>query len=309
MILSVTLNPSVDQTLYISGFKAHDTNRIERVEVDAGGKGVNLSRVAAELGASSAASGFIGGRTGDLVLEVLAKQGVIDEFVRSDNDTRTVWSIESGDGPPTTFNESGAPVSKDAWEALCAKVSDTSASCAWVALGGSLPKGVPSDAYLQLAKIARSQGAKVLIDADGDALQKAMEFGPDLVKPNSPEAGRLLNRTVSTEAEAIQAAEDIRAMLTEAGNASATVIVSRGAEGAVMASPTGVKSYRAFKVEVRSTIGSGDSMLGGFLAGRQRGLDDEACMRLALAAGAATAMSDGTQIGRRADIERIFSGS
>lgn len=302
MILTVTLNPALDQTLYVDGLKPHDTNRVQKIETDAGGKGINLSRVAAELGAQTTATGFLGGDSGAFVRRVLKEQGVVDACLEADSPTRTVWSVESGDGPPTTFNGAGGAVSPALWASLCATVSDLSAGAEWVALGGSLPAGVPVDAYRVLGELARSAGAKVLIDADGEAMKHALAFGPDLIKPNSHEASRLLGRELNSVDDVLGAAQELRARLPD----NALVIVSMGGDGAVLAWPGGCRHYAAIPVTPKSTIGSGDSMLAGFLVGLLRGLSPDQAMPLALAAGAATAESDGASIARKEEVERLM---
>jgi 1-phosphofructokinase family hexose kinase len=302
MILSVTLNPCVDLTLNVAGLKVHDTNRVTSCEMDAGGKGVNLSRVAVELGADSIATGFLGGANGAYVRYVLDQQGVVSGFVMTESETRVNYSVESGDGPPTTFNTRGGVVEEHEWLQLVAAMKHMSSSALWVCFGGSSPPGLPDDATIQLAKIARDGGAKVLIDADGDALRRALEFKPDLVKPNNNEVARLLGSPVETETQAIEAAQHLLGHLAEGGIA----IVSRGGDGAVLATGDRVLTSPGAKIEVKSTIGSGDSMLGGFLAGMSAGKPLEECFRLGLAAGAATAMTDSTEIARREAVEGLL---
>lgn len=156
MILSVTLNPCIDQTFFIDGLKPHDTNRIVRIETDAGGKGVNLARVAVELGGNAIATGFLGGGPGGFVRRVLDLQGVQHDFIETSGVTRTNFSVEDGgEEPPTTFNAKGPSIEESEWEAVVDRVRVLSDSAAWVALGGSLPQGVPVDAY-KLIEIGRA---------------------------------------------------------------------------------------------------------------------------------------------------------
>lgn len=304
MILTVTLNPAVDQTLYVAGLKPHDTNRVTQIETDAGGKGINLSRVAAELGAATVATGFLAGDAGELVRRVLRDQGVVDACLEAEHPTRTVWSVESGDGPPTTFNAAGEPVSSRLLDQLCGHVAALAKSADWVALGGSLPKGVPADVYVRLGQIARDAGAKVLIDADGEPMRHALDFGPDLIKPNASEAARLLGRELNSATEVLKAAQELRERL-DGPSRNPTVIVSMGGDGAALAWSGGSCHFAAFPVTAKSTIGSGDSMLAGYLIGLLRGLTPEQAMPLALAAGAATAESDGAGIARKSEVERL----
>lgn len=307
MILTITLNPAVDQTLYVDGLKPHDTNRVQSMEVDAGGKGINLSRVAVALGVESIATGYLGGATGDTIRSVMQREGVTDRCLTVPGLTRTVFSIESGDGPPTTFNLKGTPVTEEDWMNLCAVVEEIAPRVKWVAMGGSLPPGLPADSYARLAKIAKEAGAKVLIDADGEAMKHALEFPLDLIKPNGPEAERLVGRTLSTTPQIAEAAQELRRNLIYRGAEAPLVIISRGKEGAVLADEAGTHVFQAIPVKVKSTIGSGDSMLAGFLVGQCLGKSHDASMRLAIAAGAATAMSDGAHIGSREDVLALLA--
>lgn len=302
MILTVTLNPAVDHALFVDGLKVGDTNRVLRDEIDAGGKGINLSRIAVELGAMSLATGFIGGGTGAFIRKVMARQGVLQDFVEVHGETRTNFSVEdTRGGPPTTFNERGPEIRPEEWEALLAKVRHYSSRAHWVALGGSLSQGLPTDAYRTLGDIAKAGGAKVVLDADGPPQIEGLEAAPDLIKPNAREAERLLGdgRRIETLDEAVRAAIDLR-------DGDRLVVVSIGALGAAMAGPDGVFRGYSPQVESKSTIGSGDSMIGGILAALERGKPLAEALAWGLAAGAATAMTDGSEIGRHHVFERLL---
>lgn len=303
MILTVTFNPCVDHTLVVNGLHPHDTNRVERTETDAGGKGCNLSRIVAELGGETVATGFLGGDTGRYVASVLDRQGVVNDFIWIDGETRTNFSVEDGSGkPPTTFNSRGPAVSSDDWNSLVEHVKRLAKEASWVAIGGSLPPGLAADHVAELVEVVRSSPAKVLVDADGAPMRAALVRKPDLIKPNASEAERLVGFPVTSVEQAIEAGKQLRSQ-TEG-----LVIVSMGAEGAVLVEESiwvGVTPY----VASVSTIGSGDSMLGGFLWALERGDPVDQAFRWGLAAGAATAMTDGSGIGRQEVIERLLLGA
>lgn len=307
MILSITLNPSVDYTLFVQSILVGDTNRVQRQEMDAGGKGVNLSRVTAELGAPSIATGFLGGSSGAVVRRVMEAQGVRDECIEVTGETRRNFNIESlvGEVVPTTFNSAGESVSEADWRKLCNKVSELAKEAKWVAMGGSLPPMVAVDAYEELLDLARKAGAKVLVDADGEPMRQALRNRPDLIKPNSKEAARLVGYEITSDELAIKAAGELLENVSDDGMA----IISRGAAGAVLASHEGLWLGRSPDIVAKSTIGAGDSFLGGFLASLVLGREPELALRWALAAGAATATTDGTQIGRRPMIEELFASA
>jgi len=304
MILSVTPNPSIDHALFVETLQLGDTNRVVRVERDAGGKGVNLSRVAAELGAKTIATGFLAGAAGAYVRSVLEAQRVLHDFVEVPGETRTNFSVEDNSKtPPTTFNERGPLVSPNDLDHLAQKVETLAKAAAWVCIGGSLPPGAPVELYAQLVNLTHQSGAKVLIDGDGPHQELALKAGPDLIKPNHEEAGRLLGREINTDQEAIAAARELAERL---GGPEKIVVISRGKNGAVLAQGDTLLIGKSPTVTVKSTIGSGDSMLGAMLWAITSGKPIEEAFRWGLAAGAATATTDGSEIGRRAVIEKLF---
>lgn len=304
MILSVTLNPSVDQALFVDQIRLGDTNRVRRVERDAGGKGVNLSRVVAELGGRTAASGFLAGASGEMVRAVLRAQGVQPDFIEVAGETRVNFSVEDDSGnPPTTFNERGPEISKEAFECLVDKCSELAAGARWVAMGGSLPPGAPAEAFLLLGRLAKLAGAKLMLDADGEALRHGVKALPHFMKPNQAEAGRLLGREIESEEDAIQAARELVRFLDPSPESFA--VLSRGADGAILATTRGCWVGASPKVESRSTIGSGDSLIGAMLWSLEEGFDLATAFRWGLAAGAATATTDGSEICRKARVEAL----
>jgi 1-phosphofructokinase family hexose kinase len=307
MILSVTLNPAVDHQVFVEHLNLHDTNRVVRTEIDAGGKGANLSRVFAELGGATVATGFLGGSAGLVVRHVLELQGVECAFVEVPGETRTNVSIEDTSGrPPTTFNARGQTISPSEYEELLAVVDRRAPAASWVCIGGSLPPGCRTESFREIGQLAKRHGRKVLIDADGDACLEGMKSAPDFIKPNSKEASRILGRPIETTEEAIAGAQELYARLQDHGSASPIVVISRGEEGAVLTCHGGTFLGASAPVHARSTIGSGDSFLGGMLWAMEDGQDLLEAFRWGLAAGAATATTDGTQIARRRVTELLF---
>lgn len=304
MILTVTLNASVDLTLFVNGLLSHDTNRVQRVETDAGGKGLNVARIAAECGAQTVATGFLGGGPSHHIRAVLKAQGVEDAMLPIQGETRINIVVEDGSGkPPTTFNMTGPEILPHEFEALKQRIQERMAGAKWVCFGGSVPPGLPKSVFADLIRLVRPSGAKVVLDADSEALVQGVTAGPDFVKPNADEAARLLGRRVKSEFEAIEAAQEIRAMTK---NPEARVVLSRGSHGAVMAGPEGVHLAHPPMIRVQSTIGSGDSLVGAMLASIERGENPVAALAWGVAAGAATATTNGAEIGRKAKIEELL---
>jgi 1-phosphofructokinase family hexose kinase len=307
MILTVTLNPCIDLLLGTRGLLPHDTNRVLTREEDAGGKGTNLSRVAAELGARTTACVLLGGGTGAHVQRVLEVQGVTPAIVHTRAQTRINISVQDGtERPPTTFNMKGGPVSAREWEQAQSLVLELAPQATWVCLGGSLPDGIPADAWRTLVGRLRAFPVRILLDADDEPMRLGLEAGPHLIKPNLAEASRLLGRPVAGVAGAVEAARELRGNLAGRGVADPAVIVSMGAEGAVVVTGDGAWHAPAIPVAIRSTIGSGDSLLGGLLAAFAEGHDWPEALRRGAAAGAATAMTDGTEIARLGVVQELL---
>lgn len=308
MILTVTLNAAVDHTLVIDGLKAHDTNRIVEIQTDAGGKGINLSRIVRELGGETLATGFIGGEPGEYIVDRLNREGVPHRFVETKAPTRTNFNIESGDGPPTTFNARGAEITASEFSRFADDFRELCGQSAWVALGGSIPPGLPTDIFSILIRHAREQGCLTAVDADGEAMQCALDSGPDFIKPNLAEASRLLGHEVSPS-DAPQAARELVQRMRSAGAPEPIVVISMGSKGAVACCEKSCLHALPIEIEAHSTIGSGDSLVAGLLTEWLKSGEFEQALRTGNAAGAATAMTDGSRIGTRDEILRLLEQS
>lgn len=301
-VLTVTLNPSVDRLVYVQQLVRHDTNRILRIEEDVGGKGVNVARVLRRLGVSVAATGFLAGRTGRYIQHELTEmEAICCEFVWVRGETRTNLAIQEADGsPPTALNERGPEVSPKALEALLQVLEGYCGRVQFVALGGSLPPGVPPDIYATIGQMAARHGTKVVLDADGEPLIQGLKASPYLIKPNETETERLLGRAVDTLQDAAQAARELH------DRGIPIVIVSIGEKGAAVACAEGSWVAIPPKVRAVSTIGSGDSMVAGVLSVLVRQGTIEEAMCWGTAAGAATAMTDGCDIATFHQIQALL---
>ncbi len=298
MILCVTLNPSVDRTLFVEKLVVGDTNRVIRTEIDAGGKGVNLARVYSELSGEAIAIGFLAGSNGKFIEHVLNLQNVKHEFTYVQGETRTNISIEENSGhPPTTLNEKGPNVSSDDWLKFLETYSKFIEKCQFVTLGGSLPQGVNKNAFAELME--RFPGKRFVVDADGEIMQFALQKIPFMIKPNADEAARLVGFEIATLDDAIKACKTLRVK-------SDNVLLSMGKDGAILSWEDRLWMGIPPTVHSVSTIGSGDSLLAGFLFGLETGEIEEA-FRLGIACGAATAMTNGSEIGRKGTIDSLLS--
>jgi len=306
LILTVTVNPSVDHTLFVDKVALYDTNRASRVERDAGGKGVNVSRVVHGLGGETMASGFLGGGTGAYVRAILASEGVRQNFIEIADETRLNFAVEASDGnPPTTFSEPGPCVSAEELQTLVANLKACLFNASWLVVGGSRPCGLPQDIFRRLGQIARAEGVPFALDADGELLLAGLLAGPAFLKPNVAEASRLLERPLVSLSDIAVAAAEI-STLAAYGGEEPIVVISRGREGAVMRSKGEFWVGTAPEVVCNSTVGSGDSMVGAMLTSLARGATPQDALLHGLAAGAATAAKEGSGLATLSEVNALL---
>lgn len=275
-VLTVTLNPAIDQTVQISNFAANTVNRVEQTQRNAGGKGVNVAVTLADAGHSVATTGFLGRENSAVFEEVFSQKRIVDRFVRIDGATRVGIKISDPVTQQTTdINFPGlAPAPAD-HESLLAQLEVVSAS--WAVLAGSLPPGVDPAIYRELARALKARGCRVLLDTSGEPLRYALEAAPQIIKPNIHELETLLGTTLPDSAAVIAAARDLL------GRGVELVAVSMGKDGALLVSANSVVQARPPAVTVQSTVGAGDAMVAGIVAAQLRNLPLEAAARLATA--------------------------
>lgn len=307
MLLTLTTNPSVDHELRVSEFRLHDANRVSYVVRDAGGKGINASRVFSALGGDTLAFGFVAGGTGSHLCQILEREGIHHEFTQVPGETRINFSVEDLSGlPPTCFNEPGPMISNAQVDELTERVLKHAGKGDWLLMAGSLAPGLPADLYKKLGLEAQSQGAFIAVDADNESLRHSLDCGPSFLKPNLQEAERLLCRALRDEDEIISGAKEIwERVVHERKVANPIVVISRGSEGACMVDAERVWWGEAPVVQVQSTVGCGDSMVGAMLFALGAGASTVEALKLGLAAGAATAQIAGAGLATGPDIQRL----
>jgi len=301
MIATVTLNPALDKKIFVDTLLFNDTNHIQKVNTDIGGKGINASRMLKELGCPTVTLGFVGGHTGKFVEHVLTTQSIATDFVHVDDETRTNFDIlESDNAVPTAFDAPGPTVSEDDIDELLVKVRKIARKSDMVILGGSLTRGLPVDFYARLVAQVKEAGSRAILDSDGEAMCKGMEAVPFMIKPNKDETRHLTGIDINFDADLKQALD------TLAKNGIQLVIISLGAKGAAARTDDGIWFADPPKVKAVSTIGSGDSMVAGIASVVSRGGSISDALRWGTAAGAATAMNDGTELGHRDQIMELL---
>ena len=286
MIVCVASSPSVDKLFEVDRVEVGAIHRPLAFTQVPGGKGLNVARAAHLLGAEVRATGILAGHTGRWLEEALAAEGVPGVFAWSEGETRASLSVaDRTDRGLTEFYERGTDIGPGGWERLEGVVIELMPGAAWVTLSGNLPVGAPDDGYARLIERARLAGARVALDARDKALARGVAARPDVVKVNAEEAAGLLGRDVATMEDAGAAAREIRSHLEPDGAA----IVTRGADGAMIATPEGSVLLGRLYARGPYPVGSGDAFLAGLVVGLERRGGWGAATCLALGAAAANA--------------------
>ena len=301
MIYTVTLNPAVDKTVYVDNFAIDAVNRATSVRQDAGGKGINVSKTIKALGGESTAVAFLGGPSGAFIASALDEAGIAVRSFEVPGTTRTNTKVvDLASHTYTDINEPGAPVTKalldDALAILALGINPGDL----VVLSGSLPAGADANTYARWTRACRKAGARVFLDADGEALIEGIAARPALIKPNEVELGRMLGRELTEDADIVSAARE----LVEQGIAQ--VMVSMGGAGAIFVTERGAWRLHQPTVDVVSTVGAGDSVVAALAYAAEQELPLDQTARLCMATGAATVMRPGTEPARRDDIDRLI---
>ena len=299
-IVTVTLNPAVDETIEVVEFVLGDANRCRVRSLDAGGKGLNASRVIHRLGRQTLALGFVGGVTGAIVRSRLDDEGVPHAFDDVEEMTRlNVMLYERRPHRRSRIYLPGARLEPARIDELRARLRRVR-SGGIVVLGGSLPPGLPETTYRNLVAWLRERGVRAILDTSGAALAAALAAKPELIKPDLEEAADVLGRTIATDGDAIDAANELRRLGAQ------NVVISQGAAGAVAAGPGGSWKAVAPSVAPRSTVGSGDSMVAGLAIAFSEHAGLVEGLRLGTAAGAGTAASPAAHLCRREDFDELL---
>lgn len=291
MILCVAASPSVDKLFEVDAVEVGRIHRPRAFVQVPGGKGLNVARVAHALGADVTATGILAGHAGRWVQESLAAEGVRARFAWAEGETRASLSVadETGRGL-TEFYERGPDIGSDGWSGLETLVGELLTRAAWMTISGNLPVGAPPDGYARLIEAAAAAGVRVALDARDEALALGVEAGPHIVKVNAEEAGTLLGRVVRSLDQARKAALEI---LHRVDAGERTAIVTRGAEGAIVAMSTRAILRARLYERGRYPVGSGDAFLAGLVTALHGGGSLRAALCLALGAGTANAEMPG----------------
>lgn len=280
MILTVTMNPSIDISYPLETLHLDTVNRVDKVSKTAGGKGLNVTRVLAEIGDPVSATGLIGGSTGQFILDHL-DQEIGKEFFEIQGETRNCIAILH-EGQQTEILEKGPSVSEEEGQAFLDHYETLLPDVAVVAISGSLPAGLPLDYYSQLVERAKKAGKPVVLDCSGASLEKALvaPVQPTVIKPNNEELSQLLGYEVTTDLDQLK-----EVLQSDLFKGIEWVIVSLGADGAFAKHGDVFYKVDIPKIEVVNPVGSGDSTVAGISAALSSGKDDAALLTHAMVLG------------------------
>ena len=304
MIITVTLNAAIDKTLAVPNFRLGRRHRAVEQTAMAGGKGVNVARALRALGQPVIATGVAGGPTGTRIVEHLTEEGILNDFVRIREESRTSTAVvDPTSGDQTEINEHGPHVSDQELDLFVDKLLYLAKGAAVCVFAGSLPRGVDSGLYGRLVEEMRRLGVTTVLDSEGEPLLTATRRGPDVVSPNELEAEGLVGHEFSDE-------EDRRRALGEMVEMGAREGIITLADGclAVLGEGSDRSLYRATlePLESVSSVGSGDALLAGFVAARYGGRDREHCLRFAVACGAESTQHFGAGVLEQREVERLL---
>lgn len=299
MITTVCMNPSFDKTAMVPKLQPGDLNRLEDVRYDVGGKGINVAVVLRRFGVEAGCVGCLGQADETTFLDMLRREDVPFHYLSLPGKTRTNFKLlDVSTKMVTEFNEPGLCMQPEDRERFIALLKQEAENSRCITFSGSLPTGCQANTYQQLMKAL--PGKRCVLDADGEALRLGLQEKPFLVKPNLPELEGLAHKELRT----LRAIRDAALSLLQCGAQHA--VVSMGKYGAMLVDGKKTTFSPALQVEAKSTVGAGDAMLGGMLMALDRGDSLQEAFRCGMAAGAASVLTEGTQLLNVSDFEALL---
>lgn len=297
MVVTVTFNPALDYIVYLPSFETGGLNRTEKESIVPGGKGINVSVVLAHLGIPNRALGFVAGFTGEEICRRLQQAGCEADFIRiPDGFSRINVKIKGNE--ETEINGQGPKIEEAQLRQLTQQLSELT-SGDYLVLAGSIPKTLPENLYQQILKPLSQRGVNCVVDATGELLRSVLPYRPFLVKPNHHELGELFGETLCSDEDISRCAHQVQQM------GARNVLVSMAGDGAYLLTESG-EEYRlpAPSGRVVNSVGAGDSMVAGFLAGWIQTGAYESAFRLGVASGSATAFKE--WLAEREEVDAIL---
>lgn len=290
MIVTLTLNPSLDRTLHIERLRSGEVHRALDTFTDPGGKGVNVARALSIHDAEVVTVLPVGGSTGEALTAQLRKTGVPYVAVPAEHRTRANVSLVESDGTTTKINEPGHPLSPREVAAVTDAVISRVQPGDWVVTAGSLAPGQDPEVYARIGRSVHAAGAHWAVDTSGEALLAALDAVPDLVKPNLDELREAVGAEIGSIAEVVDHCQKL------VDGSDLTVLCSLGADGAVLVDRVVALAGTGPRVQVRNTVGAGDALLAGYLRGLTTGERPVGALRTGIAWATAAVATPGTGV-------------
>ncbi|MEE3333325.1 MAG: 1-phosphofructokinase [Ruminococcus sp.] len=286
MIYTITLNPSIDYIVHLDNLIDGITNRTTTEEYYFGGKGINVSFVLAELDLDSTALGFTAGFTGEAIENGVKEKGIKSDFIKlRDGISRINIKIKAGE--ETEINAQGPNIAPDELESLMSKL-DCIQDGDTLILAGSIPNTLPDDTYENMLERLKDKNIRIVVDATKKLLVNSLKYNPFLIKPNRQELSEIFDVEVKSEEDTIKYAKELQKL------GAKNVLISLGGEGAMLVDENGdVHKAGVLKEKVINTVGSGDSMVAGFVAGYEKEKSYPYALKLGSVCGNATAFLPG----------------
>jgi 6-phosphofructokinase 2 len=301
-IVTLTINPSIDIFVNVGHVEPTRKMRCSAPKRDPGGGGINVARVAHRLGGDVAAIYPTGGAIGKLLQRLVEREGITSLVTPSHVETRENFTaFEEDSGEQFRFVLPGSRLHDTEWQACLDKLGAVTPRPKYVVASGSEPPGVPVDFFARVVKQAKAMGAKTVVDTSGEALAAVLKEGVTLVKPNLAELSEFVGTALDNDKDRIDACRKLTA-----GGRAEIVALTLGDQGALLVTDKKVWRAQPMKIEVASTVGAGDSFLGGMVAALAAGKPLEEAFRIAVAASMAAVMSPGTELSHEADVKRLL---
>jgi len=299
-IVTLTVNPALDKSTHFKGLVAEQKIRCSEPRFDAGGGGINVSKAISRLNGNSFALFTSGGPLGKMLEELVTKESIDFQAIPIQTWTRESFvAVDDNTNSQYRFGFTGGELTRDEEKAILTAAA--SLKTKFLVASGSLNEGLSSDFYQKVAEIAKKSNSKLIVDTSGEALKKVLETGAYLIKPNVGELAKLIGVERLEMEEVDEAAKTIIAK----GGAE-IVAVSLGPQGAVLVTKDNFEYVPAPNVAKKSTVGAGDSMVGGMVWALSQNKNLKEVIRWGVACGSAATMNEGTQLFKLEDANRLF---
>ena len=303
MILTITLNPSVDIAYQLDTFHLDTVNRVENVQKTAGGKGLNVTRVLKQIGEDVVATGFIGGEIGSYVKKQLTRNDIKNSFVEIGSETRNCIAVLH-DGKQTEILEQGPTIQEHEALNFIEHLEIILNNVDVVVISGSLPKGLANNYYVKIIELCKKCGVAVVLDCSGEALKKVLESQqkPTVIKPNTEELSQLIGKEVTDDIQ------ELKSVLSgQLFQGIDWIVVSLGAKGAFAKYKDKFYRVRIPKIKVVNPVGSGDSTVAGIAAGLVHALPEAELLKNATVLGMLNAQEEQTGYVNLENAESLYS--